>query len=140
MFQHAPADLRRIDEGTWSTPDELIAAETAICGLNHADLGALACESWGIPELVVETVRHHHDRAEGEPASAVERVAHLIAVADLLVFPSAALGAQPVSAEVLAARVVLGMPRWMGLGPKTLTAVIEDAAEEERRLSALVGL
>ena len=140
MFQHAPADLRRIDEGSWVTPGELIAAETAICGLNHADLGALACESWGIPELIVESVRRHHDCVEGEPASTVERVEHLISVADLLVFPSATLGAPPVTAEEIADRAVVAMPRWMDLGPRTLVDIIDRAAEEERRLSALVGL
>jgi putative nucleotidyltransferase with HDIG domain len=140
MFQHAPADLRRIDEGSWTTPDELIAAENEICGMNHADLGALACDNWGIPELIVEAVRRHHDRVEGEPASTVERVEHLIAVADLLVFPSAALGAAPVTAGEIAARAVAMMPRWMDLGPSTLVEIIERAAAEERRLSALVGL
>jgi putative nucleotidyltransferase with HDIG domain len=140
MFQHAPADLRRIDEGSWTTPDELIAAENEICGMNHADLGALACDNWGIPELVVEAVRRHHDRVEGEPASTVERVEHLIAVADLLVFPSAALGAPPVTAEEIADRAVGQMPRWMDIGTTTLVDIVEKAAEEERRLSSLVGL
>lgn len=140
MFQHAPADLRRIDEGSWSTPDELITVENEICGLNHADIGALACESWGIPDLVVEAVRRHHDRIDGEPTSSVERVEHLIAVADLLVFPSAALGTSAVPVEQVAARASLRMPRWMTLGTDTLVDIIARAGEEERRLSALVGL
>lgn len=140
MFQHAPAQLRRIDEGDWATPGELVVAETEICGLNHADLGARACESWGIPEPIVECVRRHHDRVDGEPASSVECMDHLINVADLLVFPSAALGAAPVTAEELASGAILRMPRWMDIGPKTLVDIIDRAAEEERRLSALVGL
>ena len=140
MFQHAPAKLRRIDEGDWSTPDELIAVETEICGLNHADLGARACASWGIPDLIVESVRRHHDRVDGEPASSIERVDHLITVADLLVFPSSALGAPPITAEEVVDRALGQMPEWMDICTQALVGIVEKATEEERRLSALVGL
>lgn len=62
MFQEAPDQLREIDEGTWDSPEQLVSLEREICGVDHAELGALACHVWGLPDEIVDVVRHHHDR------------------------------------------------------------------------------
>jgi putative nucleotidyltransferase with HDIG domain len=41
-------------------------AEQEFLGINHAEAGALLAERWGLSELLVEAIRHHH----GEPVNA----------------------------------------------------------------------
>jgi HD-like signal output (HDOD) protein len=46
-----------------------IAAEREVLGLDHAEVGARLCERWNFPDVLVDTVRHHHepDRATIDP-------------------------------------------------------------------------
>jgi putative nucleotidyltransferase with HDIG domain len=41
-------------------------AELEFFGINHAEAGALLAEKWGLSELLIEAIRHHH----GEPINA----------------------------------------------------------------------
>ncbi len=38
----------------------LLEAETAILGLNHAEIGARLAEKWNFSESLVDPIRHHH--------------------------------------------------------------------------------
>ena len=48
---------------------DLIAAETAVLGLSHAEVGARLASRWNLPELLVDTIRCHHEpeRARCDP-------------------------------------------------------------------------
>jgi putative nucleotidyltransferase with HDIG domain len=41
-------------------------AELEYIGINHAEAGTLLAEKWGLSELLIEAIRHHH----GEPVNA----------------------------------------------------------------------
>lgn len=41
-------------------------AELEFIGMNHAEVGALLAENWGVSDLLIEAIRHHH----GQPVSA----------------------------------------------------------------------
>lgn len=52
-----------------------VAVELALCGRDHADIGARALERWGIAASVVEAVRAHHQPYAGAaPLAAVLQV------------------------------------------------------------------
>lgn len=70
MFESASHDLERVNEADWQTPDELLAKEDELLGYDHARLGALVCERWHLPELLIEVVRLHHARVLPPQASA----------------------------------------------------------------------
>ena len=55
----------------------VIDAERALCGIDHAEVGALVTTSWNLPESVSTAIRYHHD-----PAAAGEPGPHVIALAD----------------------------------------------------------
>jgi len=38
----------------------VIEAEKRTLGLHHAEIGARLCTKWGLPELLVDTIRYHH--------------------------------------------------------------------------------
>ena len=47
----------------------LIEAERAVFGLSHAELGARLAARWNFPEILIDSIRHHHqpDQAKVEP-------------------------------------------------------------------------
>lgn len=60
MFEHASAELQKVDEANWQSPDELIDADVEIFKFTHSELGYLACMHWGMPDLVSAVIKDHH--------------------------------------------------------------------------------
>jgi len=61
------------------TPEERARQEQRELGVDHAALGGLLLERWGLPEGLVNAVfRHHRAKSAGEPASLV-RLADMVA-------------------------------------------------------------
>jgi HD-like signal output (HDOD) protein len=52
--------------------EEACARERAVFGTDHAEVGAEVLKRWGVPEEIVEPIRHHHhpDRLAGTPHAA----------------------------------------------------------------------
>ena len=57
---------------------DLYQAEQLILGIDHAETGALLFEKWGLPELVIESVRYHHEPYPNAwPIGLLSKVTHL---------------------------------------------------------------
>lgn len=56
---------------------DLLAAERAVLGQNHAQIGARLARRWGFPEVLSDTIEFHHspERAAADPQLAA--IAHL---------------------------------------------------------------
>ncbi|HUA06713.1 MAG TPA: HD domain-containing phosphohydrolase [Solirubrobacteraceae bacterium] len=68
----APLTARR-------TPEQRVREELRELGVDHASLGGLLLERWGLPEELVDAVaRHHRSRPESE-AAALVRLADMVA-------------------------------------------------------------
>ncbi len=76
QFEGASADLARVDDTHWESPQELVDAERAVLGYDHATLGWHACRKWALPESIGEVIRYHHHRGErvGEEPDSLLRV------------------------------------------------------------------
>ena len=61
QFEGAPADLTRVDDMHWASPQELIDAERGALGYDHSLLGWHACNKWSLPATIGEVVRRHHE-------------------------------------------------------------------------------
>ncbi|MDJ0656735.1 MAG: HDOD domain-containing protein [Xanthomonadales bacterium] len=61
MFEHASPQLMAVDESNWNTPEQLIAADLAVFKYTHSELGYLACQRWGLPDLLANVIRAHHN-------------------------------------------------------------------------------
>ena len=57
----------------------LLTAETKVCGLTHAELGAELLSSWSFPHDIVTAVRHHHT-----PDSSRSPLADILYAAEVL--------------------------------------------------------
>ncbi|MCB9917189.1 MAG: HDOD domain-containing protein [Planctomycetes bacterium] len=143
LFQEGPEELRAVDEGSWDTPAGLLAEEREICGLTHAELGALACERWKLPDRIRECVRHHHDPAKGEPRTTLEELIRIVRVADLAMFPSALPGSRRLedeSDEVVRARLANALPALANLPSEQLRAFLHEVGERETQILHSLGL
>ena len=60
MLAESPEQAAKIDESHWQSANDLIRAETEICGFDHSFLGWLACRNWNFPELLAVVNRYHH--------------------------------------------------------------------------------
>ena len=55
----------------------LLDAESAILGLNHAEIGARLAEKWNFPEELIDTIRHHHTPESAQVDRRMAAVTHL---------------------------------------------------------------
>ncbi|MFK8053467.1 MAG: HDOD domain-containing protein [Woeseiaceae bacterium] len=44
----------------------LVAAENALLGYDHTMVGELIAQDWGLPEAIVQTMRHHHKPSDAD--------------------------------------------------------------------------
>jgi HD-like signal output (HDOD) protein len=74
LFRHA-ADHYRSMLRAAADDTELVSLETAGFGVSHDALGAALCESWGLGQAAVASVRHHvQAQASGDlPEALVKR-------------------------------------------------------------------
>lgn len=61
MFECETSDFNQVAEAGWDTPEGLLLAERASLEYDHAQVGALICQRWGVPAPLVEVVQRHHD-------------------------------------------------------------------------------
>lgn len=73
----APKALRWVLECGRRHARPLPRLEREILGLDHAELGAYAAERWGLPEVLVSAIRHHHDPRKAEEYRDIVAAVHL---------------------------------------------------------------
>ena len=83
------------DEKDWASPVELIAEETAVCGINHVQLGRAACEKWGLPKTVSAVVGCHHTYQYEEDSVADRRLSNFVKVVQMADYFSMTLMKHP---------------------------------------------
>ena len=59
----------------------ILDAESAILGQNHAEVGALVTEKWNLPESITNIIKYHHN-SDNAPADSY--LAEVVSVADYL--------------------------------------------------------
>jgi HD-like signal output (HDOD) protein len=143
LFGVAPAELRRIDEGDWGCPAELVSLERDICGMAHAEIGALACKRWRLPELLISVVRRHHDPDVDPARGEVDTLLAAVRFADLAMFPSAVPGAtgyEDADVETLQAELVPKLPAFFDFDAASLQVLLQSSARESSAMCTMLGL
>jgi len=54
-----------------------LEAEREVLGLDHAEIGARLAERWNFPELLIDTIRHHHEPQAARVDPVLAALAHL---------------------------------------------------------------
>ena len=72
-----PRMLEQLGQAAATDNIELIEAEAAVFGVNHADIGGLVAQQWRLPHTIVDAIIHHHETTgHVSSVSAVVSVAH----------------------------------------------------------------
>lgn len=144
LFQEAPDRLRMVDEGDWDTPQLLVEQEKEICGITHPELGAMACTKWKLPAPVVAVIRNHHRPLPERYTSGEDKMAAIVRLADLAMFPSTKPGSEHVDKtmepDVLAASLQHHVPRFLSLTTAKLASIIEQSAADADAACEALGI
>jgi putative nucleotidyltransferase with HDIG domain len=57
--------------------EDPIAVEQRVLGIQHAEIGARLAERWGFPEVLIDTLRHHHSPESAETDPLLASFCHL---------------------------------------------------------------
>ncbi len=114
--------------------EDVLLAETRVFGCDHAEVGALACRRWHLPERIARSVACHHGAGLAtEPALAEQELNQIVHVADLLANRS---GLGFISAR--RSRHKLASPYRLALGRRGIRLRRPFLADRLRRLAAEV--
>lgn len=143
LFERSPESLAKIEEEHWGNPIQLLAAEEAVCGTTHAEVGATAATHWGLPQGICEVIRQHHSRRL-DPHGRVEKLAALVEFVDFAMFPGTVPGFVPPperSPEDFAALVKARLPHFIRRDVMSgLQATLKKASAEARAASVAIGV
>lgn len=109
-------DLHRCDS---------VAAEIAVFGMDHGQLGAMVAKRWGLPELIQQAIAGHHEVGEAAPHPIVD----IVQLADVVNNESA-----PETPEQVLHRLPEEAVRRLGLDKTVLQAWLAEF--EENRATA----
>jgi putative nucleotidyltransferase with HDIG domain len=103
----APESFAELERRDWETGEQLVDAERAILGYDHAELGARACERWKLPHRLAAVVRYHHGATypEDEVGGIIGRLIRVIQLGDaasfMMIKHPDMVGADLMSREIL---------------------------------------
>jgi putative nucleotidyltransferase with HDIG domain len=72
LDQYAEGDIDNLIELTQKEGVSLIEAERQVFGVDHAELGGLVAEEWNFPNMLVNSVRNHHQEITANQIPNVE--------------------------------------------------------------------
>jgi HD-like signal output (HDOD) protein len=72
-----PAEFAQLTQGVYENEAQVLAAERALLGWDHAAIGAYYLESHKIPAEIVEAVRFHHDPLQAPARKHLAAATHL---------------------------------------------------------------
>lgn len=103
----APESFAELEHRDWETGEQLVDAERAILGYDHAELGARACERWKLPSRLAAVVRYHHGATypDDESLGVIGHLIRLIQLGDaasfMMIKHPDMVGADLMSREIL---------------------------------------
>ena len=100
IFQYDEKIYHSIENYSREKGITLTDAETAITGLDHAQIGAMILHKWAFPDPIVQTVAYHHKYFEDTPDR------ELVGIVTIANFISNSLGFGSVNIPVMDPRVL----------------------------------
>lgn len=137
LSQHfGPHVLGLLDRAAGADGMDLLAAETAVLGVDHAGIGAAVAQRWKLPYSVVDAILHHHDTdSDLMPMAAAVSLAHAM-VPDVL----RAAGRPAGDDEVPVFESHLGVMVRLGLAATDYPELAAEARDQYTVLAGRYGL
>ncbi|MCG8403963.1 MAG: HDOD domain-containing protein [Phycisphaerales bacterium] len=116
--------------------EDWLQAEYNLLGVTHGEVSALVLEQWGLPESLVEAVKHHHTSAADMPEDcAGHELARILNAAGAI----AKLLCETTDAEA-AIETCLQSLQKVELDPSVLLEALSDLEQEVNGMAELLGL
>lgn len=137
LSQHfGPRVLELLDHAAEVDRMHLLEAETAVLGVNHADIGALIAQQWKLPYSIVDAILHHHSTdPDLMPMNGAVSLAHAM-VPDMLRAPHAV----PTEDRAPVFESHLGVILKLGLDPSAYPELLMAARERYAALAERYGV
>lgn len=122
----------------------LLEAESAIFGVNHADIGGVVAQQWKLPHTIVDAIIHHHEAgADHTPISGTVALAHAM-VDDILALPADGAEAldleEPAQTPVPVAESHFLVMSFLGIHPASYPDLLAEAQSRYLTLAEQYGL
>ncbi len=72
MHEEQASILQQVQQGQL-----LLDAERRVLGLHHAEIGARLATAWGLPEVLIDTIRYHHTPEKATVDPVLTGICHL---------------------------------------------------------------
>ncbi len=143
LLAREAVDARMLDgEGAFEDPGALLLLETEVCGVHHAELGAIACDQWSIPIEISRVVRCHH-HADAELPAEFLRAVQVLRVADGLVaklLVGKSTPAESLETKALGRMLEAVWPAWSKSDPWDQVETVREALATSRKVADAIGL
>lgn len=128
LAQHyGPRVLNMLAQAAVADNLGLLAAETRVFGVNHADIGGLVAQAWKLPHSIVDAIIHHHSAAPDQtPCNAAVSLAHAM-VNDILGDVREPDASGPIACEVIEnpAESHVAVMASLGIAPESYLDLLE---------------
>lgn len=109
----------------------LLRLERERTGLLHPEVGAALAEKWKMPELIVNAIRHHHDRNPAE--SDFQPVIQCVVLGELI---AAAMSAERIDQSL--ATLYMTAQAWFGQDAARVEVLIDKVEQSSREIAKLL--
>ena len=143
LMAESPSAWARVNAEFSEFSEEHAELEREICGLTHAEVGAMACESWRLPEPLVSAVSRHHDPDIDPKNGPVDLLLTAVRFADLAFSmspePSRA-GYEDAELRTIEAELLPNMPSFFDFDAAALQVLLRNSARDCDVMCRAVGI
>lgn len=143
LMAESPSAWERVNAQSTEFSDEHAELERAICGLTHAEVGAMACERWRLPEPLVSAVCRHHDPDIDPKNGPVDLLLTAVRFADFVFSVSAEPNKNSYANADLAtieAELLPRMPSFFDFDAADLQVLLRNSARDCDAMFRAVGI
>ncbi len=111
-------------------------AEERVLGINHSQIGAVIAEKWNFPQVLVDTIKYHHNPEEAEHANCED--VNLIKIVHIADYFTSMLG-QGIGKDCMMQEIDLKVLEGFGfeLSQKKMEALISDLVELNSEIESM---
>ena len=87
LVQKIPDEMQEVQKAVELEGEDIYQAEQRIIGFTHCEVGAAFIDSWGLPGVLVEIAKHHHQPEQADQFQQEIQMVHLAKKLSFLVSP-----------------------------------------------------
>lgn len=143
LMAESPSAWARVNSQCTEFSEEHAELERAICGLTHAEVGAMACRRWRLPEPLVSAVCRHHDPDIDPNNGPVDLLLTAVRFTDFVCSASRGpgkAGYEEAELATIEAELLPEMPSFFDFDAADLQVLLRNSARDSDIMCRAVGI